>query len=246
MPSDGDGGAADQVTDHYAIEVGEHTVTEVADGVYVKSGVGEGRPSSVPVAVETADGTLDGGEVEVGMCSIFEPEPTGPAVAISHTGDALAVTVGYEGAASVFSMHQRNRGGIPELNPPAEPRQHAVDDPPDVPRALDRSLGEDGAREMLAALRAQPLGYALTFPETCGQGTYLRAVRLDDLDGHEFDATARYVAVREPYHGSGWERRFYEREDFQRRLLREPAVRLVHKEDAPDALYPEVYRSDDG
>lgn len=179
--------------------------------------------------------------VTEGTATIFGDLVFGGGVVMSYNGSDVEVTVTERVGVEAFSQHQRNRGALPELNPPEEARSYAADSPPDVPRKLDRSLDYDEAQKVVELLGAHPLGYAVTFPESVAPDTYIRALCDGSIHSEDWEAETEYVAVRKSDTSSRFEKRWYDVEDFAPRMVREPAVRIVHKDEAPDELYPDCY-----
>lgn len=161
-------------------------------------------------------------------------------VALSPTDGGLVATVCVGDGIDVYAQHMRGRGGVPELNPPAEPNGPHNS----KPRALDRDLDADDAEKIADLLWGYPASYAITFPESEAPTTYIRAgVSMSEIaEGFEDDGP--FVGVRRSETAPGWNERQYEREGVLRRMRRERATRLVYRDDAPNALYPEHYHTD--
>ena len=191
--------------------------------------------------------------LEPGEASIWGNLTHGVSVAASHDGDGVSLSFTLESGAEAFDEHLRNRGALPELSPPAEGRQAGDGPRPNVPRALDRRIPDDEVSDLLDVLASEPWGYAITFPEADAPPTYIRAQggsdrtkevlgRFAERHGTEWDADQPFVGVRQNRASGAWERRDYSAASVAQRVRRSPAVRLVHWEDAPDALWPDDCR----
>lgn len=198
--------------------------------------------------VYTAVGPGDvafGGFIKPNSANMIEPRGCDTAFCFSLGEGVVTVTAGDAAGVALFAQHERNRGGLPELNPPAKPGGPGAEQAHPVPRALDRSLDYDAANEMVQLLRNHPLWYAITFPESEAPDLYVRALAGFDSIHDDWDSEKEYVAVRRERRTGTFEKRWVDVDYFANRMTRADAVRLVCRRDAPDALYPEVYRSDD-
>ncbi len=228
-----------------AIEPGETHHVEIEDGETV--GLGDGIQvlctnasmgnDKVQKLVFEYEGSTGEATVVSGQTQIYEMEGQDHCIVITNHADSVEVTLAAEAAFDAFTRHERELGVVPELAPPAK-GDHAR---PDRPRHLDRSLDYDDSNDMVYLLDGNPMTYAITFPKSDVE-TYIRARKVDGEFAEDFDGDTEYVAVRKGAADHEFERRDYEIDHFADRMTREPAVRLVHRDDAPDELYPEAYR----
>lgn len=188
--------------------------------------------------------------LEPGEVAVWGSLVPGVSVAVTRDDDTLDMTFTLSNGTDAYSQHLRDRGALPELAPPAEGR-HSGDKPsPSVPRALDRRIPDDEIPNLLDTLAAEPWGYAITFPEADAPPTYIRAHggsdrvkkvlgRFAERNGAEWGVDQPFVGVRQDRASGEWDRRDYSTDAVAQRVRRSPAVRLVHHEDAPGALYPD-------
>jgi hypothetical protein len=224
------------------IVVGEDT--DIGGGVSVYPSELPWDRSDLLVAVYHEGSIVCDFPINAGSSAVIDDHNDEWTLAASYNGSTLDITISNGPAMDVLDQHDQMRGAIPELTPPEEPIKPAAVGPPGYPRRLDRSLDYDDANDMVKVIKSFPHGYAITFPESEAPETYIRAVKDDTEIAEEFDVDTGYVAVRRDGHGGRFEQREYEIGDFSRRMTREPAVRLVHRENAPNELYPECYHDD--
>lgn len=212
-------------SESHRIGLGEITVFECGLTVEVNN-----APDHPTVFLFGEDDESDAWPIQEGEVLCVGLTKTGLNVTMTLDDDTVEVTASGGSGADAFAQHMRYRGRLPEFNPPADGQRARIL----KPRHLDRDLTPEQAEDVCALLENSSESYAITFPESEAPETYIRATE----DG--------FAAVRsDERKPDAWNERTPDRDGVLRRMRRERATRIVRRDNAPNALYPEYLHTDD-